>query len=363
MQEFGQDLAQLASDAAGRGPSRRRLLALAAATGIAPAVLARSARAAVPDVVLCNWGGDAIQAFNAAYAEPYAKATGGKIVLDGSGPTNGKVRAMVEAKNVSWDLCDAGVTALAELSPRGLLSPIDYSIVDKARVLPGFAYEYGVCNYMFSIVQAWDTRKVQGTPTLADFFDLKKIPGKRLIRKDATAMIELALLADGVPMDKLYPLDVDRAFKKFATIKDSLLTWDTGAQSQSFLRDGEVAMGWIWHTRANLLKRDTNARIDWTFNQGLLQPGLWTVPRGNPAGKQAMVAIAAMQDPPGQVTLLGSMGNGPANPAAAPLVPAALQAVDPSSPANAAVQAKIDAPWYIANYAATFRKFLDFLAA
>lgn len=358
MQEFGQDLAQLTT-----GLNRRALLALAAATGLAPNVIGRAARAATPDVVLCNWGGDAIPAFTAAFAAPYAAKTGGKLILDGSGPTNGKVRAMVEARNVSWDILDSGVTGIAELAPRGLLAPIDYTVVDKSKVAPEFAYEFGVGNYMFSIVQAWDTRKVQGTPTLADFFDLKKIPGKRMIRKDSQAMLELALLADGVPIDKLYPLDVDRAFKKFATIKDALLTWDTGAQSQALLRDGEVAMGWLWHTRANLLKRDTAGRIDWTFKDGLLQPGLWTVPKGNPAGKQAMVAIAMMQDPPGQVSLLGAMGNGPANPAAAPLVPAELQGVDPSAPANAAVQAKIDYPWYRDNHGATFRKFIDFLAA
>ena len=352
-QDFAKDLVELA-----RALPRRSLLKLAAAAGLLPS----AARAATPDVVLCNWGGDAIPAFAAAFAEPYAKKTGARLVLDGSGPSNGKVRAMVEARNVSWDLCDSGITGTAELVPRGLLTPIDYGIVDKAKVLPGFAYEYGVCNYMFSTVQAWDTRKVPGTPTLADFFDLKKIPGRRMIRKDCQGMLELALMADGVPKESLYPLDVDRAFKKLGTIKDALLTWDTGAQSQALLRDGEVSMGWLWNTRANLLKRDTQGRIDWSFDNALLQPGLWTVPKGNPAGAQAMVAIAAMQDPPGQVSLLAALGNGPANPAAAALVPPELQPIDPSSPANAARQAKIDGAWYIPNYSPTFRRFIDFIS-
>src|SRR5206468_3375783 len=100
-----------------------------------------------------------------------------------------------------------------------------------------------------------------------------------------------------------------------------------------------------------------------TFKDGLLQPGLWTVPKGNPAGKQAMVAIAWMQDPPGQVSLLGGMGNGPANPAAAALVPEAMRPVDPSSPANAGVQAKIDADWYRDHHGDTLRRLMDLLAA
>ncbi len=349
-QEFGDDLRLL---------GRRGLLGGAAAASFAPGLV----RAAVPEVVMCNWGGDAMKAFDTAFVGPYDSSTGGKLVLDGSGPSNGKIRAMVEAKNVSWDLCDSGVTGLAELASRNLLAPIDYAVVDKAKVAPGFAYEFGVCNYMFSSVMAWDAGRVKGTPTMADFFDLKKIPGKRMIRKDSQAMLEMALIADGVPLDKLYPLDVDRAIAKFATIKDSILTWDTGAQSQSLLRDGEVSMGWLWHTRATLLKREGDGKIDWNFTGGVLQPGLWVVPLGNPAGKQAMTAIASMQDPASQVKLLAALGNGPANPQATSLVPADLRAVDPGYPSNAAVQVPISAAWYRDNYGRTFKRFLDFLSA
>jgi len=67
-------------------------------------------------------------------------------------------------------------------------------------VTPGFAYKYGVCNYMFSTVQAWDTNQGEGeSRTLADFFDFKKYPGKRLMRKDSQAMYELALMATACP--------------------------------------------------------------------------------------------------------------------------------------------------------------------
>jgi putative spermidine/putrescine transport system substrate-binding protein len=172
-----------------------------------------------------------------------------------NGASNGKVRAMVEAKHVLWDLCDSGVSGTGELGPRGLLEPIDYAIVDRSRILPEFGYEFGVVNYMFSTVLAWDTKVVTTLPTQADFFDLKKVPGKRMLRKDSQAMLEMALIADGVPIDKLYPIDLDRALRKISAIKSEILYWDTGAQSQTLLRSGEVAMGYLWHTRANLLKR------------------------------------------------------------------------------------------------------------
>jgi putative spermidine/putrescine transport system substrate-binding protein len=111
-----------------------------------------------------------------AFVVPYEKKTGGKMVIDGSGPSNGKIKTMVSAKNVTWDVADSGLGGTGELGPAGLLEEIDYTVVDKNKVLPGFAFKYGVCNYMFSTVMAWDTGKVKEKPTLADFFDFKKYP-------------------------------------------------------------------------------------------------------------------------------------------------------------------------------------------
>ena len=62
-------------------------------------------------------------------------------------------------------------------------------------------------------------------------------------RKHPIYALETALIADGVPMDKLYPLDVDRAFKKLEQLKPHVLVWwSSGAQSAQVLKDGEVDM-------------------------------------------------------------------------------------------------------------------------
>jgi putative spermidine/putrescine transport system substrate-binding protein len=355
IQTFAEDFAEI------RALGRRGVLGGAAALGLAGA--SGAARAQAKEVVLCNFGGDAVKAMTEAFVVPYEKKTGAKMVIDGSGPSNGKIKTMVSAKNVTWDVADSGLGGTGELGPAGLLEEIDYSVVGKSKVLPGFAYKYGVCNYMFSTVMAWDTGKVKEKPTLADFFDFKKYPGKRLMRKDSQAMYEMALMAEGVPSDKLYPLDVPRALKKIAAIKKDLLFWGTGAESQSMLRDGEVVMGWLWNTRATLLQRDTDKKVTFSFDGGLLQPGLWIVPKRNPAGKQVWVAIASMQEPEGQVKLLAALGNGPANPAAASMVPAELKVLDPASPDNVKVQAKIDGDWYEKNYAKTRQEFLDMIAS
>ena len=52
-----------------------------------------------------------------------------------------------------------------------------------------------------------------------------------------------ALIADGVPMEKLYPIDANRAFKKLEQLKPHVLVWwNSGAQSVQILQDGEVDM-------------------------------------------------------------------------------------------------------------------------
>jgi putative spermidine/putrescine transport system substrate-binding protein len=366
IQSFAEDCAELLAEKIRSGKiSRRDAMLALGALGLAP--MAGSgpahAQAKIPEVVMANWGGDSQKAFGQTFVPNYEKKTGGKIVMDGSGPSNAKLRAMVESKHITWDFCDCGAAAIGELGPLGMLESLDFSIIDKAKSNPNFIFEHGICNYLFSFVTAYDTKKVSGVPTLQDFFDVQKIPGKRLMRKDVQPMIDMALMADGVPPDQLYPLDRERAFKKIASIKDHLLFWETGAQSIDMLRSGEVVMAWMWHTRANVVKQDTQGKIDFTFNGGVLVSGAWVVPKGNPAGKQAMHAIASTQDPEPQIALLKLLGNGPANPQADTLVPPELQAINPASAKNSAVQAKMSFDWWMKNYPATLKAYRDMVAS
>lgn len=373
-QTFAQDCAEILRDdlVAGR-IDRRTFMKGLAALGLIPAALGGSgafARAAMAqtakpkEVVLANFGGDAVPAFTDAFAKPFEAKEGVKLVIDGSGPTTGKIKAMVDAKKVIWDVIDSGTGQAYQLGEAGYLEPIDYSIVDKTKLDPEFAYKWGVINYYFSTVLAWDSTKVKGTPTWADFFDTKKIPGKRMLRRSGLAMLEPALIADGVAPDKLYPIDQKRALAKIGSIKADSLYWNSGAESQQLMRTGECVMGILWHTRANILERDTNGRIQWTFAQGIVQPGIWIVPKNPPAGsKWAHQSIRAMQEPEGQVLLLERMGNGPANPAATALVKPEFQKANPSSPENLAKQIKFGGEWWMQNQEQLTQAFLDLISS
>lgn len=343
--------------------SRRAFAAGLAALGLSPMTATLTpASAKDPDLVLANWGGDAIKAMEIAYVKPFVAANPAEAVrIDSSGPTNGKIKAMVEAKRVIWDLCDRAFQSSLELGPAGLLEEVDYGVVDKNKTLPGYAGRWGVANYSFANVLTYQTKAFGGrTPsTWADFWNLKDFPGNRTLRRHIDSTLEVALLADGVPADKLYPIDVKRAFAKVRQIKDHVTFWNSHADSYKLLRDGEAKMGCLAHTRAVLLRRDTAGTVDFTFNQGIFWVSNWIVPKGNPAGSRVWKLIAATLEPQAQVELLRQMGNGPVNPAAIPLIPPELASVNPSSPDNLKRMIAADSEWYAKNGAAILNQFID----
>ena len=74
---------------------------------------------------------------------------------------------------------------------------------------------------VFGTIYAYNADKFPngGPQTWADFWDVKKFPGQRALRKAPKTTLEFALMADGVPAEDVYKVlgtkdGVDRAFKK-----------------------------------------------------------------------------------------------------------------------------------------------------
>lgn len=357
-----EDTIELLKEQAAKGAiDRRRFVQLAALIGVS-AGFASKAFAQAKEIVLANAGGDAATAMGKVFAEPYMKSVPAtKVVVDGTLPSSAKIKAMVEAKNVTWDICDRNLPAAAELGEQGLLEEIDYGIVDKSKVRPEHAGKWGCGSYIFSNVITYQADAFGGRKpmTWKDFWNVKDFPGKRGLRKHIDGQLEAALLADGVPLKDLYPLDVKRALNKIKEIKPHTIFWSSGAESQQILRDKEVSMANLWNTRASVIRRESSQKIDFHYNEAVLWVGAWIVPKGNPAGKDVFRFMASTQDPVAQVELFKMLGNGPINPAAAALVPDDLKAIDPGSPENYAKQALVAAEWYAKNSASALTAYLE----
>lgn len=359
------DLIELAAERLRAGEiDRRGFLRAMALLGLAPLALSGEARAETKEIVVVNFGGDAVSAWGKAWGEPFTKDTGIKVTIIGGEPTPGALKAMVDSGKITWDVTDGDAYYLPILAAQGAIQKYDYSKVDRAKVRPEFVWDYGCASYLYSTVNGYNVEKTGGKVPhgYKDFLNFKDFPGKRAMYKWLVGSLEAVLLADGVDADKLYPLDVKRAFSLIKDHKDQFVLWGGGAASQQLFRDGEVTMGNIWSTRASVLDRESNGKLTWTWDHGIVAPGVLPVLVRNPAGPAVFDLLASMQAPERQIELLKLLGNGPANPAADKLLTPDLQKIDCGYQPNYARQIPINSEWYAKNYDSVQNDFLDLFA-
>ncbi|MBB95407.1 MAG: hypothetical protein CML68_12550 [Rhodobacteraceae bacterium] len=368
--EAKRDIAEIAVERYKQGRlTRRGFIAAMGALGILPALNSKVS-AQAKEIVVVNWGGTAKDVLQEVMCDTYTAETGIPVVVDGSGPSAGKIRAMVESGAVVWDLCDSGAGSAIILEQQGMSQPIDYSIVDKSKVLEGTAYTNGVGNYVYSYVLATNPKMLGGNvpQSWEDVWNVKDFPGMRTFRKSVRGQLESATMAQGVAPEDVYEVlgtedGIAAAIAKFRELRDNIIVWGSGSDSQNLFLQEEVAIGNIWSTRAHLLKDQMDeGAFQVSFNGGVIAPGIWVVPKDNPAGsEEVMKFIAHAQDPALQVKWLEMIGSGPINPEAAALVPAELAPWNPSSPENLATQILYNDEWYAKNQVSAEEMYIDAL--
>jgi putative spermidine/putrescine transport system substrate-binding protein len=240
-----------------------------------------------------SFGGAYQEAQRKAWLTPYSELTGVEFAED-ENSSNATIKAQVESGQVTWDVVDVGNDFGLD-AHKDLLEPLDYSLIPRDEVLDGFAGDYRVADMTYGVALAYNTEKTAGqTPAgWADFFDTTKIPGKRgMWDYSEGGIFEVALMADGVKPAELYPLDLERATKKLDTIKDDLVFWSSGAESQELIGSGEVAMTLIWNGRGWSAKHTDNKPVEIQWNQQIVTADYLVVPKGTPNKDAAMKFIA-----------------------------------------------------------------------
>ncbi len=273
-------------------------------------------------LVFVDWGGTNTDARIEKNIKPFEEKTGIKVTV--VTPSDyAKLIAMVENGTTEWDVmnCDAywGVYA----GKKGYLEPIDYKTVteklDKAVEL-----EHVVGAEVYDSVISYNSDKYtadSAPKSWTDFYDLQKFPGKRAVWQYPVTVLESALLADGVPMDKLYPLDLDRAFAKLDTIKDSIVWWTKGAQPAQMLSTGEADIALAWSGRI-MNAKDEGAPLGLTYNEGMRIAAGWVVPKGAPNKENAMKFINFISSAEQQAAFSSQIPYGSTNPEAVKLLSA-----------------------------------------
>jgi putative spermidine/putrescine transport system substrate-binding protein len=241
-----------------------------------------------------SFGGAYQEAQRKAWLEPYTAATGVQFQED-EGSSNATIKTQVESGQVTWDVVDVGNDFGLEANS-ALLEELDYTLIPEAEVNKALGpSKWRVPDITYGVVLAYNTDKTAGKVPegWADYFDTTKFPGKRGVWDYSEGGIfEIALLADGVKPADLYPLDLPRATKKLDTIKDDLVLWKTGAESQELIGSGEVAMTLIWNGRGWSAKNTDKKPVEMQWNQQILTADYFVVPKGTPNKQVAMEFIA-----------------------------------------------------------------------
>jgi putative spermidine/putrescine transport system substrate-binding protein len=245
------------------------------------------------ELTYVSFGGAYQEAQRKAWLTPYTELTGVTFKED-ENSSNATIKAQVEAGQVTWDVVDVGNDFGLD-AHKDLLEPLDYSLIPRDEVIEGFASDYRVADMTYGVVLAYNTDKTAGQVPAgwADFFDTAKFPGKRgMWDYSEGGIFEVALMADGVKPTELYPLDLERATKKLDTIKNDLVFWGSGAESQELIGSGEVAMTLIWNGRGWSAKHTDNKPVEMQWNQQIVTADYMVVPKGTPNKEAAMRFIA-----------------------------------------------------------------------
>lgn len=232
-----------------------------------------------------SWGGEFQNGQVKAFSEPFSEISGAEVLSDG--PTDpAKVQAQVESGNIAWDVVNASPT-MNEASCGDQFEKLDMSLIDDSKIpegaprgecfVPSLIYVYGLFynadKYGDNPPQSWE-----------DFFDTEKFPGKRGVegRPNPTAgTFEAALFADGVEFDSMYPLDTERSLKKWDTIKDDLVYWQSGADQTQQAQSGEADMIFGWSGRI-FEANENGANFKPVWDKGFLASDSFSIVKGSP---------------------------------------------------------------------------------
>jgi len=311
------------------------------AAGLAVALAAISLPSlAQTQITVVNFGGANANAQKKAYYDPIEK-NGIKVVAVEYNGEQAKIKAMVETKKVTWDVVEVESPDVARGCDEGLFEKLDYSkIGNKADFNPAAVTECGIGVFVWSTVMAYNGDKLKDGPkTWADFWDQKKYPGKRGMRKGARYNLEFALMADGVKPADVYKVlatkdGAERAFKKLAELKSSIQWWEAGAQPPQFLVAGDVVMTTAYNGRIDIANRE-GKNLKMSFVGSIYDLDYLVIPKGAPNKEASLKYIQFAMQPANQAVYAQNIAYGPTNTKALTSLSSKVLADLPTSSTNA----------------------------
>ncbi|OJX67925.1 MAG: hypothetical protein BGO95_06085 [Micrococcales bacterium 73-13] len=309
--------------------------------------------AGTDELVIASHGGRWGEALTKAFIEPFEAETGIKVTFKETSDFAASSAAIDAGQAPPEDIIDVAPAQINTFASKGYMIPIDYSSFDATTMaqVPDFAKtEYGAVFGQIAIAMCYSTTAYPDAATApkswTDFFDLAKFPGNRGMQSwlnDPTP--EFPLLADGVSMSKLYPLDIDRAFAKMQSIKANVPQFAANPTVLTQqLVDGEVDIAQCLSSRVSPLVQE-GAPIQIIWDGARLQSNTFGIWKGATNAVNAQKFIDFILRPEQQAAWAEIVLCAPINPEALPLLSDDVVALLPNAPDHNVFQ-KDDA-WYL----------------
>lgn len=316
-------------------------------------------------VLVRSTGGVTTEMWKKYCWDPFTKETGIKVVPVAADAA--KVRAAVKAGQATPDVLDLTEVATLQLEADKALRKIDYSKLERTDLSTlEFQKPYYLADYVYSTCIGYSKEKFGSAPpkTWADVWDTKKFSGGRTLQglDSGDVNLEFALLADGVAMKDLYPLDIDRAFKSLKKLAPSVRKyWTTGAETVQLFGGGDVVLGSAWNTRLEeLIRGGKPVAIQWNGSQRINQG--FSIPVGAQNVENAYKLIDFSIQPKVQADVATHLNVGPGNRKAYEHISDKDTTSLPNSPAHVKESYVFDAAWWVKNFDEVSRRWTQFLA-
>jgi putative spermidine/putrescine transport system substrate-binding protein len=232
----------------------------------------------------------------------FATFAGGPVVDTAYDYNVGPIRAMVQGRNVTWDVVMVEAPDLARGCEDGIFERIDWSVVDRAKFMPGGATTCGAGAIGWGVSVFYDeARHPDGPADFVQFWDVQRFPGRRSLRRGARMTLEIALMGDGVPAGDVYrvlatPAGQQRAFAALDRLRPHLSFWTGGQQPIELVNSGEVAFAVAFVGRvANGIRAGARYNLRWPTL--LYAFDSWAVVRGSANAAQGMRLIEHITSP------------------------------------------------------------------
>jgi mannopine transport system substrate-binding protein len=332
---------------------------------------AQSASPALENTLVVRTTGGVFEAsLKRNFFDPFTKATGVRVipVAASDADMQAKAAAMQTAGRVEWDIISPQMSELANLAHLLVDLGDCASIPNMAGALPGTCGRYGVLYLVGAQVLAYDTRayKDRAPRTWTDFWNVKDFPGRRALSNSGGpfATIVSALIADGVPRDKLFPLDLDRAFRKLDEIRPHVAVWwRTGSQSSSMWESDDIAMALMWSGQAYATKK-TGFPLAWSYEDTLANFGAWAILKNCPHPNAARAFINFyLGSAEGGAGFARDVGYATPNMAAAALMTPAEKSELITTPEIMAKLIDMEPAWVQQNRARTLERWKEWISA